>query len=277
MKKTKKITRFRPQIRSKHPSHRPFRSIMPRQSFRSVIRLGSVTDLPDTVSHGGKRIEVNTVQAIKNTSNKEMMKKCFDKAKIKHLEWYIYKKNDDFIDMINSKIISIDYLHFPIIAKHRYHSRGRGLRKLDSKKELMSFISDYKNAGMYHFERYFSGIIEYRIHASPHLDNEIFSIRKLRHQNEDGSFGWIFNSHNGCFVRDFVKPSNWKDIVNESIKAVASLGMDIGAVDIKTNRSGNIFYIIEVNSAPGMGGITSSSYINAFNKILKIKSQNGFI
>jgi hypothetical protein len=44
---------YRPMIRSRHPSHAPLREVMERLPFRSVIRMGSTTELVDMFTRDG--------------------------------------------------------------------------------------------------------------------------------------------------------------------------------------------------------------------------------
>ena len=53
--KKKIFTKFFTQVRSRHPSHSVLRRAIGPFSVRSVIRLGSTTELED----GIKRIEIN--------------------------------------------------------------------------------------------------------------------------------------------------------------------------------------------------------------------------
>jgi len=264
---------FRPQIRSRHPSHRPLRRELGLLPFRSIVRFGSITTLLDTITNGGKRIELNTVNGVKNTSNKEIMKKLFIKNGIVTPIFYTlysiqdYKFTNHLKD--KEKIVSCKDIRYPIVAKRTFHSRGRDLHKIDSFEDLKNFLNNHPSG--FHFEQFYSGITEYRLHVSPHLTDPIFSIRKLRYQNEDGSFGWIFNSKEGYFIEDFDKPKCWKAIIKESKKAVKSLEMDMGTLDVKCNRSGTEFTIIEINSAPGMGPKTIEAFKKAIIEILTIK------
>jgi len=61
------------------------------------------------------------------------------------------------------------------------------------------------------------------------------------------------------------------DLPNEaailSIKAVESVGLDFGAVDLIYNKHYNKFYILEINTAPGLDGTTLSNHIQAFLSI----------
>jgi len=112
------LTHFRPRIRSRHPSHNVLRHTennLPMMPFRSRIRLGSTNELrkPDEFPV----VELNSIEAIKNSSNKLRMKSCFTEKGVKTADWWMLRQ-----DMINLEYLS--GLPFPIISKSLFGSRG---------------------------------------------------------------------------------------------------------------------------------------------------------
>lgn len=63
--------------------------------------------------------------------------------------------------------------------------------------------------------------------------------------------GWVF-CRGGVVLPD--------DAAEQSIKAVQSLGLDFGGVDLIWNEKENKSYVLEVNSAPGIEGTTVTKY-----------------
>jgi len=51
-----------------------------------------------------------------------------------------------------------------------------------------------------------------------------------------------------------------------ALAAVSALGLDFGAVDIIYNEHENQYYVLEVNTAPGLEGTTVEKYAEAFAK-----------
>ena len=124
MKKLKKYKLYYPRIYSRHPSHSILRAknqTLPLLPFRSVIRLGSTT-----VSDG--RLEINTVEAVKNSASKLLMKQKFTEAGVKTAEWFKWIEEDTFL--YNNEEISIHEMlnKFPkgIVMKKHYGSKGLG-------------------------------------------------------------------------------------------------------------------------------------------------------
>jgi hypothetical protein len=61
-----------------------------------------------------------------------------------------------------------------------------------------------------------------------------------------------------------------KDVPDDdcAVDAVASLGLDFGAVDVIYNEKNNAAYVLEVNTAPGLEGTTIQKYAEAFAKVV---------
>lgn len=71
--------------------------------------------------------------------------------------------------------------------------------------------------------------------------------------------GWVFSRTN---IRDMA------DVRNMAIKAVAALGLDFGAVDVIYYEG--VPYVLEVNTAPGLAGITLVKYANAIRSYMGV-------
>ena len=124
----KVFTSFKPQVRSRHPSHKWLRENLPLFPFRSIIRLGSTMTLqeayPSKTSDQLARIkEINSVQGVKNSSSKLLMKQCFTRASVKTADWFIYNEGAFFKGgIVNSNVVDRSDLPYPIIAKSHYGS-----------------------------------------------------------------------------------------------------------------------------------------------------------
>jgi carbamoylphosphate synthase large subunit len=85
----------------------------------------------DTVAHGGKRIEINTVDAIKISSNKKLMKQAFIQADVCTADMWTDGALNDWANE-----------NFPIVAKHIYGSRGEGNTLLHNMEQLNKWINN---------------------------------------------------------------------------------------------------------------------------------------
>jgi len=265
----KKITNFRPNVRSRHPSHSNLRTLLPLFPFRSVIRLGSTTDMVDTISNGGNRIEINTVNAVKNSSSKLLMKQCFTDNKVKTAEWVKGNSLNDW------------KFDFPIVAKSFYGSRGTGNTLIKSKEELDKFIKG-KTVNNYIFEKYHNYTREYRLHCTE--DGCFYTCRKMLKSDCPDTEKWHRHDDNSIWILEeneqFDKPTNWKTIESECVKALKAVGLDICSFDVKVQgtkdskgnqRKDPEFIVIECNSASSFGNVTEQKYLETLPKLLMKK------
>lgn len=269
---------FRPLILSRHSSHELLRlkhKLLPVLPFRSVIRLGSTTEVEDN------RIELNSVEAIKNSSNKLLMKQCFTNNNVKTADWFTTNGETWIIKNNEITIMNLSDLPYPIVAKHIFGSRGNGNYKLDNQEELESWLQG-KILKNYIFEKFYNYSREYRLHVSK--DGCFYTCRKMLKTDTPEDKRWFRNdSNSNWWLEDnegFDKPINWDTVVEQSVKALLSVGLDFGAIDLriqsKLDKGGKVrenpdFIVVEINSAPSFGDITLKKYIEILPKLLKEK------
>ncbi|MFW6225398.1 MAG: hypothetical protein ACOC3V_00400 [bacterium] len=279
----KKYNKFRPRIRSKNFSCDPLRhthSTLGFYPFRSVIRFGSTTPTEKVFPGRNNVIELNTVDAIRKSSSKLLMKKAFAEAGVPQSEWWtiqpmgegkgFYNKNNEFVE--------IDTLPFPILAKKVYGSKGKGMVKLNSKDELNKWLADNNTQG-YYFEAFHNYAREYRLHVSKH--GCFYGLRKMLKSDTPDDQKWFRNDSNCVWMIEenelFDRPVNWDKIEADCVNALNVIGLDTGAFDVKIQSSTTIdgevrenpeYILIEVNSAPSMGDITVERYKSILPKLL---------
>lgn len=253
-----------PTILSRHPSHNVFRKSF-KTSKKALIRLGSTT-VKDESKY---EVVINSIKSITNSSNKLLMKESFEDYEVQTAPWWTfrenhfwYKNNDEGKEM-----------EFPIVAKNIFGSRGTGNHKLNTQEELNNFILSKKgNLKNYIFEKYMNYGKEYRVHVST---NGVFLVwRKLR--KKDSTDFWYFNNQNCNWISEsnslFDTPKCYKEMLNECIKALHSVGLTIGGVDIRVqtnNQKNPKFSVIEINSACSQAEQTSKAYIEEFKRLCK--------
>jgi len=290
MNKLKKYKLFRPLILSRHPSHSILRAknqTLPLLPFKSVIRLGSSTE-----SDG--RLEINTVEAVKNSASKLLMKQKFTKVGVKTAEWYVYNDlgnglnfdkqfpgKDDDTNLEGWECFGIEHLTYPIVAKSHFGSRGIGNTKFNNKEELEVWLPN-KNLNNYIFEEFVKMTREYRLHITKF--GCFYTCRKLVRsdapedtwQKHDDVCNWVLEEN-----PSFKKPKNWDAIVADCIKAKDALGLDICAFDVGVQgakdgveRENPEWIIFESCSAPSFGDITGKKYIEILPKLLIDKYNN---
>ena len=253
VKVKKGFTKNFAKIRSRHPTHRILRKNKLLLFDKTVvIRLGSTTpSLPGV-------IELNTVESVRNCSDKLKMKELFEKVKLKSPKYVT-------IDKMKPGLLS-----YPIIKKIRFRSRGQGMVYIENEKELLDIISKCKGNNNVYFEEYFNGTREYRFHVS-NLGC-FYTCRKMR--KEDAKERWFFNSSNSVWILEenpkYDRPSTFKEIVKECQKGLASLKLDFAAFDVRVKKDGS-FMILEGNSAPSFGDLTAKKYLEHLPQLIKNK------
>ncbi len=272
---------YRPMIRSRHPSHAPLRQAMEKLPFRSVIRMGSLTELTDEASKLGTRVELNSAEAIKNSSSKLKMKQCFTRDGVKTADWFTSNNNSKTSFLLNgtTEQILIENLSYPIVAKSHFGSKGKGNTLIKSQNEFERWM-DGKVLTNYIFEKYCNFNKEYRLHVTK--NGCFYTCRKmLRQEFKDHPNSWQRHDDNCVWIleenENFDKPVNWKEIVEHCVKAVISCGLDFGACDLRVQnnvdgegkkRHACDFIVVEINSAPSFGAVTLEKYKTELKNLL---------
>ena len=286
----KKYTMFRPKILSRHPSHNILRSVHKKIAalpYKSVIRFGSTTDLPDTVSNGGNRIEINSIPSIKISANKLLMKQKFMEAGVKTAEMFIFAQNT-FVNIESSRV-EIENLPYPIVAKAHYGSKGKGNTLIKSQEELESWTQG-KTLNNYIFEKFMNYGHEFRLHVTEEgcfyacrkaLKKDVPEDQKWR--RHDDICVWFLESN-----PEFHKPNSWNDIISDCVKALKAVGADILSFDVRvqtpTDSKGNRreyqdYILLECNSASSMDNgtgevsVCAQKYIDIIPSIILKKAK----
>lgn len=271
----KQFTRFRVRVRSRHPSHSPLRKQLPLLPFRSIVRLGSTTI--KAVDSTKKFIECNTVQAIKNSANKLLMKTCFQNSNVRTAAWIRGTESDENI---------ISWSKHPCgkfracVSKSLNGSRGRGNKLHETEESLNIFLSGHTNRANYIFEVFHDYTREYRLHVTK--DGCFYTCRKMLKNETPEDKRWFRNDSNSTWIMEdnaaFDRPTTWNAIVAECVKALNAVGLDVGACDVKVqsakDKKGNArqtpeFIVIEINSAPSFGTVTLQKYLQIIPNILQ--------
>lgn len=185
---------------------------------------------------------LNKASAIKNAVNK------FESNKI-------FEANGIPTPKITFDVTEAEGFGFPLIARKMHHHGGKGFIIVDDKETLT----------MMNYNVYFAEMInkakEYRIWV-------LGGIPFLAHRryNDSGEIAWNGEGESLEKVEITNIPYN---VLKYSVKAVESLKLDFGAVDIATDDEGNPF-VFEVNTAPQLTRYRAEKLAEAIRDWLEI-------
>jgi glutathione synthase/RimK-type ligase-like ATP-grasp enzyme len=233
-----------------------------------VLRLGSTND-------GTKdyKVQINTVDAVRNSASKLLMKNKFKEHGVKTADWIHPQTEDDIQDFVQEA-------EFPIVIKSHYGSRNEGNTLIRTSEELSRWLPG-KTLRNYIVEQYHPYQREYRLHVT--AEGCFYTCRKVLKSDTPADKKWFRNDSNSNWVKDdhelFIRPSNWQAIEAEAVKALKAVGLDVGAIDVRVSKekkdnSAPSFIILETNSAPAFGEVTLQKYKEIVPRIVNNKLNN---
>lgn len=117
------------------------------------------------------------------------------------------------------------------------------------------------------YVKYIKKVAEYRVHVAFGKVIDVQHKRKRVDYVGDVDYA-VRNHHTGwVYCRDGVDSN--ATLEHQAITACSLLGLDFGAVDIIYNKHKDAYYVLEVNTAPGLEGTTVEKYANAFYEEFK--------
>ena len=253
-------------VRSRNLSCAPLRDII--VPYRVIYRMGSETPtnriFKKKIPNGAKVLEINSPDACHISGDKILMKKRFQKGRIRTAKWFTISKGDHN----NERILYYLNKWNKIIAKHKNSSKGKGIYLITSYKDFLDFKNKIQyNIEEFVFERYYSYTREYRIHVTK--NKYFYATRKVLINGADNR--WHRHANNSVFLSEnnpeFNKPENWDEIVNACISALKALNLDIAAFDVKVAKDGK-YIILESNSAPALGELGIQKYTEILKEII---------
>jgi len=170
-------------------------------------------------------IVLNNSQSIVNASNKYMSLVIMKEHKVPIPEFYTKQQ-------LTTKCL-------PVLRRLNYHTRGRDIIKVTR-------INNVREGDFY--TEFIEGEEEYRIHI---FKGEIIRVQKKVDTTPNKPRRYIRSFENGYELRDNFE-NNYtitEACAKIALKAVKSLGLDFGAVDILISNKGKPI-VLEVNTAP---------------------------
>jgi glutathione synthase/RimK-type ligase-like ATP-grasp enzyme len=186
---------------------------------------------------------LNLPQFVGKASNKLTAFKCFEEAKVVTPQWTA------------DKLVAESWDHTLFARMKLTGHSGEGIVVVAKGEEI-------PDAPLY--TNYIFKEREYRVHVV--RGKVIDQQRKIRDPNKEVK-SWKIRSHENGFI--YVRNGIMPDIARHeaAINACKALGLDFGAVDLIQDIKGN-YYVLEINTAPGLEGATVANYAAAFTEAL---------
>lgn len=222
----------------------------PKRMSRTPFALAEVDDniVPTRSSRGdinwGKRVANTALNPdTSNVTNKRTMRLLFEQNGVPM-----------------PKLLSFDEAERAVLAgktvvgRPDRHTKGRGFWKIDSLNKLYKARrGTRRKRAATHYMEFVSAPREYRVH--------IFLGKSIRISEK--KFGEKGITSTGNYIT--IKPShNVKHVRKAAKQAVSAVGLDFGAVDILADDEN--CWVLEVNSAPGLGGSLPRLYAEMFRR-----------
>lgn len=251
------------KYRTPHPSCKNM--VFKNRSKRVLVRLGASSKSFDNPLR--RPFEINSLLAIAENSDKQKMKEKLVAAGVKTTESYF---NTPENRQIFKEKAAEGKNWNGVVFKKRNHRRSIGMEFLPTT-EIDKLADAKYNGGL--IERRINIRREWRVHYAPAV-NKYFAVEKRR-RNDAAQQGIVERNLDTCVFRlDFDKPEGWEtEALPLCKKAVEAVGLDIAAIDLALS-SGGIFYIIEVNSGPGLGELTHKWYNETIEELIDYKIVN---
>lgn len=207
-----------------------------------VIRWGNRASLP---GYAFRARVINGSDAIARASDKLESLGTMREAEVRVPDW-----SEDPED-----------LEFPFLGRRIQHTQGRDV-------VLCLQRGDYRRRPRDYYVKYIPTVREFRVHV---VAGEVIRVQGKYLDFPEQSLPWIRNYGTGYRFREpsrRLRPSR----TEMAIRAVESLGLDFGAVDLLVGDDG-LEYVLEVNTAPACSPLTAEKYIRAFQRLLNIPDQ----
>lgn len=216
---------------------------------KAIINWGAGT-LPDQVM-ACQRV-LNKPEAIRKASNKLKSFELFQEAGVTIPPFFTSKEQAN-VFLSDGQNVNASIVCRTILSGHS----GAGIVIANSADDLVE-------APLY--TAYIKKQEEYRYHV---FMGQVVDIQRKARKRDvpDDAVNWQVRNLDGGFIfaREGVVESPVAS--EEAVKAVAALGLDFGAVDLIYNAREDKYYVLEVNTAPGLSGTTLDGYKQRFEEV----------
>ena len=222
----------------------------------TLIRWGSVTPSP------GWR-EINSRGAVSEASNKMLAFGALGCSGIAHPDYCSTPPDGQNWPLRD---------RFPVLGRLSNGMRGRDIVVFFQMPDILACVRDRR---FDFFTAYIPKLEEYRVHI---INDRVVkvAVKEFRGNNskKHGFNALVWNKGNGYFFKKVLVKSCPEDIKSLSRRAIRALSLDFGAVDILSGCDGK-YYVLEVNTAPGLSPVALSVYGKNLGSLAGIESYPG--
>jgi glutathione synthase/RimK-type ligase-like ATP-grasp enzyme len=202
-----------------------------------IIRVGNLNLTP----RFNPLVEFNKKENVNNAANKQTMMKLLSENNITIPKLLMSPHGKDLSGHLNNK----------------------GMCYIRGANHVVRYDNATRPGDLYLTKPVGNGKREYRVHI---FNNEVIAVYRKK-PNEEGVK--ILKSHNCKFIKVSTETSRCGDNVIDMCKrAVRVMGLDFAGVDVIVDKDGN-FFILEVNSAPGLNSENIKRYGEVFIKKIR--------
>jgi hypothetical protein len=152
-------------------------------------------------------------------------------------------------------------LSFPLLARKKNHMHGKDIMPVLQVEEIPF---RYRAGGEF-FTQYINRETEFRVWV--YRRRHLATYQKVMKYPE--KYRFIGCNYRNGFMFDIVRRENLpQPAIDLAAKAVQALQLDFGAVDVLLGKDGK-FYVLEVNTAPGVQGLTREGINRLADKVVK--------
>ncbi|RTI84270.1 ATP-grasp domain-containing protein [Campylobacter jejuni] len=196
-----------------------------------------------TVCYIGEKLNLgtNSYECAKNTTDKSLMKKVFERNNINHAKYFILKDEKDLEQIAN----------FPVVVKPSDRSAGRGVVKVFDKENLKKYFykaKDFSYNKIVLAEEVLKGR-QFSVETiSSHGKHQIIAITEEYLREGEFANDFLETQH---LIPARITHHEKKIIQNEIIKVLNAFRINFGASHIEIKLHNNIVKIIEIASRMG--------------------------
>lgn len=153
----------------------------------------------------------------------------------------------------------------PVLARRYLRaSAGRGVHYSENREGLV-------DAPLY--VQYIKKVSEFRLHVGRYDDYNLYFIQQKRRRHDTEDPDWRIRTHDNGFIFAVVNVDGIPDeVARDCFTVLDHLGLVFGAFDIIYNRYYDRYYILELNTAPGLEGSVMYSYADFFRRIKEVNN-----